>query len=197
MENNYSIYPSLLDQFYWAKRLGSWDKLLDGINRTKKFEKTEKQLKGSRFEKLIDDILNGEVVEQTEFNQIIVDKIAYKLHKNIGRQKYIEDKITTKYGKVKLYGYVDFEYEKFYIDLKTTDKYKPGKYEKYSQHKVYPLVGKKEQLIYLITDFENIYTEPYTIDSEAIDKLYFEVNEFIEWLEANRNKITDPKIFTI
>lgn len=196
MANSYSIYPSMLDRFYWAKRLGTWDELLDLINRTKKFEKTEKQLKGLRFEKLIDDILNGEVVEQTEFKQELVDKIAYKLHKNIGRQKYIEDKITVKNGIVKLYGYIDFEYDNFYIDLKTTEKYKPGKYEKYSQHKVYPLVGKKESLIYLITDFENIYQEPYPIDPDATDKLYHEINELIEWLEIHRFEITDKKIFT-
>lgn len=193
----YSIYPSLLDAFYWAKRKGTWDELLDKINRTQIYERSESAEKGVRFENLINSILDGEVIENTEFNPVIVDKIATKLCNNIGRQKYYEDVIETEKGKIKLYGFTDYEYPDLFVDLKTCTNYKPNKYYAYSQQKVYPLIGHKIQLNYLITDFNDVYVEKYPFTETMHKQLIFEVNEFIEWLEVNRHKITDTKIFTV
>ena len=49
---------------------------------------------------------------------------------------------------------------------------------------------------YNITDFRNTYTETYVFDEKRdIPVLTSFVERFIEFLEVNRNLITDKKIF--
>lgn len=196
--NNYSIYPTLLDSFYWAKIKGTWQELLDKINRVEVIDYSESALKGMRFEALINNTLDGELFDQqTEFDCDLVDRIATMVCNNVGKQKYIERIIKSKYGNIKLYGYVDYAFNDHYIDLKTCEKYKPDKYRNYSQHKFYPFVGYKPELTYLITDFKRIYTETYAITEKTTSELFVEITQLIEWLEVHRSEITDTKIFTI
>lgn len=200
----YSLYPTLLDSFYWAKRLGKWQELIDKINRVKSFEPNEAIMKGQCFEQTVSNCLlkvynkiEGDeyVNTQFRFKRELVDRVVNKLQHNQGMQTFVQGQVNTPMGLVKVYGYVDFVYPKLYVDLKTTGNYKVGKYEINAQHKCYPLIGNKEACHYLVTDFVDMYVEPYQFTPELKDKFIFELVEFLEWLEANRDKITDQKIF--
>lgn len=200
---SYSLYPTLLDSFYWAKRLGKWQELLDKINRTGTFVPNEAILKGQAFEQAVSNCLlkvhnkieGDEYVNTFRFSKSLVDRVVTKLQHHQGMQTFVQGQVDTPMGLVKLYGYVDFVYPDFYIDLKTTSSYKVGKYEINAQHKCYPLIGKKKACHYLITDFVDMYVEPYEFTPELQDKFMFELIEFLQWLEANRDKITDRKIW--
>jgi hypothetical protein len=204
MKIDYSVYPTLLDSFYWAKRLGKWQELIDKINRVKTAEWPEAVQKGMCFEQTVSNAILGVynrvaddqyINTKYSFNKNLVDKMAAKLKNNIGLQTYIQGNVLTPLGNVKMYGFVDFVYPEFYIDLKTCGAYKKGKYEINTQHKCYPLIGGKKSLTYYITDFNDVYTESYSFNNQLKEQLIFELTEFIEWLNINKELITDTKIF--
>lgn len=120
--------------------------------------------------------------------------------------------LPTVYGDVELYGYVDYIGTNKIYDLKTTKKYHFGNYEKYWQKHVYPYCLIESGEMEEVTEFEftivqwqesankpisgEIFKEVYTYSHEASKaKLTAVCESFIEWLEANRDKITDKKIF--
>jgi hypothetical protein len=120
--------------------------------------------------------------------------------------------LPTVYGDVELYGYVDYIGTNKIYDLKTTKKYHFGNYEKYWQKHVYPYCLIESGEMEEVTEFEftivqwqesankpisgEIFKEVYTYSHEASSKALRGICEsFIEWLEANREKITDKKIF--
>jgi hypothetical protein len=126
-------------------------------------------------------------------------------------QVLVEAPIETKYGVVLLYGYPDYIRENKVFDLKTTGRYEFGKYKEYSQRYVYPYcliesggctgienfeftaykMGTRKGLIYG-TQYPEVYK--YNHD-EAKTLLRQKLERFIEFLEDNRNLITDRKIF--
>lgn len=129
-------------------------------------------------------------------------------------QVYTSATIDTKYGKVQLYGYIDeLRMNKVY-DIKTTKYYSFGKYSKYWQRHIYPYcliesgectdvqsfeftcyqLGGGTERNPLITGKK--YPEVYTYNheqSKAIIRAHCE--RFIEFLEENKQYITDKKIF--
>jgi len=208
MKIDYSIYPTLLDSFYWAKRLGKWQELVDKINRVKIAEWPEAVQKGMCFEQTVNELLNGLKTKPKEvngkliyrntkwdFDAALVDKVVKKLMNCQDKQQFVQGELKTPLGNVKLYGYVDYVYPEFYIDLKTCGEYKKDKYKINAQHKCYPIIGGKKSLTYFITDFSNTYTESYSLTSELRDIFIQELTEFIEWLNINKELITDTKIF--
>lgn len=200
MEVKYCIYPTLLDSFYWYKCFGGdkFRELIDKINRVK-YPIGGPAKRGIDFEDSVNKRLKNQV-DYKEFKPELVEKIAYKLSNSVKQQEYIEGIIDSDYGKVKMYGIIDYSYPHLYVDLKTCGKYKKGKFENYSQHKAYPLLnqlngGSVNSFTYLVTDFSDVYNETYDLNQKMIDKLLIDTCEFIEFLEANRNLITDKKIF--
>ena len=120
--------------------------------------------------------------------------------------------LLTIYGDVELYGHVDYINTNKIHDLKTTKNYTFGNYEKYWQRHVYPYCLIESGEMQEVTEFEftvvkwrelknkpisgEMYKEAYTYSHEASSKALKAVCEsFIEWLEANRHRITDKKIF--
>ena len=98
------------------------------------------------------------------------------------------------------------------IDLKTTEKYDFGKYESHWQRFVYPWclvqagheIDRMEFLVVKMTQPRkkgsaitgDIYTESYMHNQAMAEAKLREVCEgFIGWLEINRDKITNKKIF--
>lgn len=208
MKIDYQIYPTLIDSFYWAKRLGKWQELIDKINRVKPTEWPEAVQKGMCFEQTVNEILNklptkpkevdGKLIYRNtkyDFDAALVDKVVKKLANCQGKQAFVQGELKTPLGNVKLYGFVDYVYPDFYIDLKTCGTYTKDKYKINAQHKCYPIIGDKKGLTYFITDFTNTYTEPYTLTSELKDIFVQELTEFIEWLNQYKEQITDTKIF--
>lgn len=116
-------------------------------------------------------------------------------------QYYTEAILPTRYGNVLLYGYIDELMPESIHDIKTTNKYNAYKYRNNWQHKVYPYCITQSgsdirTFEYNITDFKNTYIETYKFNPEEDTSLLIDHCElFIDFLEANRNKITDKKIF--
>ena len=120
--------------------------------------------------------------------------------------------LPTIYGDVELYGHVDYINTNKIHDLKTTKNYTFGNYEKYWQRHLYPYCLIESGEMEEVTEFEftvvkwrelknkpisgDIFKEVYTYSHEASTKALRGICEaFIEWLEANRHRITDKKIF--
>lgn len=120
--------------------------------------------------------------------------------------------LSTIYGDVELYGHIDYVAPGKVYDLKTTKNYTFGNYEKYWQRHLYPFCLIESGDAKEITEFEftvvkwrerknepicgDLYKEVYTYSHQASRKALTAICEsFIEWLEHNRGRITDKKIF--
>src|SRR5688572_19962304 len=114
-----SIYPTLLDSFYWYKKMGDskLPELLDKINRVKPDEFPIAALKGIQFEDCVNRLLKKQPLDlqgtfyktpDFEFDTTIVDKIANKLSRAEKQQEYVEAVVKTDIGLVKIYGFVDY-----------------------------------------------------------------------------------------
>lgn len=116
-------------------------------------------------------------------------------------QVYVSATLETKYGTVELYGYIDELLPVKVCDIKTTSRYSAFKYRKGWQHLVYPyclIVGGDliNEFEYTVTDFRNVWKETYLFEPDRdIQLLINHVEQFIEFLEANKGLITDKKIF--
>jgi len=125
-------------------------------------------------------------------------------------QVRVESTIETKYGVVLLYGYIDELMPLAVCDLKTTKSYTVGDFKNHWQHIVYPYC--LNQNGNSVFDFEyNIavinrlksgavnyttHTEYYAFNPVTdTQRLTKHVEGLIEFLEANRELITDKKIF--
>ena len=125
-----------------------------------------------------------------------------------------EATIDTAFGDVILYGDADYIRRDKVFDLKTTKSYKYGKFEKGWQKDLYPYCLIESGDTKNIKGFEftvvkwaggtktqplisgEMFREYYTYDHcESAALLRQECERFIEWLEVNRDKITNKKIF--
>lgn len=206
-----SIYPTLLDSFFWYKKMGDQklQELLDKINRVQPSEFPLAALKGIQFEDCVNRLLKKQPLDlhgefyktpDFEFNTDIVDKIANKLSRAEKQQEYIEAIIPTEIGNIKVYGFVDYSYPNMLVDLKTTGKYSIGKFQNNNQHKAYSLVKKTngtpiDKFNYLVTDFKNIFVETYETNDQHHNEFLQEVYEFWDFLQFYKSDITDKKIF--
>lgn len=116
-------------------------------------------------------------------------------------QQRVEAILPTCFGNVLLYGYIDELLPMSVHDIKTTGSYYVGKFKDHWQHIVYPYClmqnGSDVRMFeYNITDFRNTYTETYTFVPERdIPILANHCEDFIRFLNDNRDLITDKKIF--
>ena len=123
-------------------------------------------------------------------------------------QVYTEAVLSTRYGDVLLYGYIDELMPTCVHDIKTTSKYSVGKFLHHWQHIVYPYALQQEGND--ISDFEyNIavmakygepktYTEAYSfVPDRDIPRLQAHCEGLIEFIELKRDLITDKKIFAL
>lgn len=210
MDIKYSIYPTLLDSFYWYKRFpdAKFSELIDKINKVKTPTPIA-ALKGVQFEQCVNNLISGVllstngsdvITENFSFNADLINKIATKLVNAKKQQEFISGIVETKFGFVKVYGFVDYSFPKMYVDLKTTGNYKIGKYKVNNQHKAYSLISKIngnpiEEFNYLVTDFSRVYIENYKCTEKLHQEFILELEDFIDFLEYHRELITDKKIF--
>lgn len=120
-------------------------------------------------------------------------------------QQYVEAMLPTKYGIVKLYGYIDELMPHSVHDIKTTGNYSVGKYRDNFQHLVYPYClnnsgCKIDKFEYNIVEFSgkncNTYTELYNYDDERdTARLKEFCEDLICFLNDHRELITNQKIF--
>jgi hypothetical protein len=125
-------------------------------------------------------------------------------------QYYAHAVMPTSYGDVELYGYPDYWRRGSLIDLKTTSSYSFGKYQRYWQRYAYPYMCLQSGMTRKVDDFTflavelhkgavltgRIYPEVYSYRHDRDSAmLHAHVESFCDWLNCNRDKITDKKIF--
>lgn len=135
-------------------------------------------------------------------------------YKGAVQQAFLSAILPTAYGPVELYGYADEILRDMIFDIKTTSRYDFGKYERHWQRHVYPYCAIETGAMERVTGFEytavklsggttrtplltgDIIPEFYAYDHGQSRQLLQGICErFIEFLEANRPRITDFKIF--
>ncbi|PWK18417.1 hypothetical protein LV89_04116 [Arcicella aurantiaca] len=192
----YRIYPTLLNSFalFEEKTTDSqgeiivdmWE-MLDRINRVKK-PTTAAQQKGIDFEKAV---VTGE--NEDEFKEGVIEKARALLPSKYKTQFYSE----AKYKNCLIYGFVDLVGGDRAVDLKSTRRYEPKRFE-FNHQNLYLLGLKKygiKTLDYVITDFEEVYQETYTFDAYDFKPLYQQIDNFVDFLEQHKKLIKDKKIF--
>ena len=209
--------PSITEEEFEKQQ---FDGLINTINRIP-FE-SEPAAKGTAFNEMIDCIIEKrtsedyEITSYKESDLIVVKndmyefsfpfklscKIALQL-KGAITQQFTEAVLPTKYGNVRLYGFLDQLLPFRIVDTKTTSKYNAFKFRHNWQHIVYPYCLNKNNMPitefeYLVTDFKNIWSEVYNYN-ESIDlpRLTEHCESFIEFIEQNKHLITDKKIFAL
>lgn len=130
-------------------------------------------------------------------------------------QKLLLGTIDTIYGMVELYGYADYINPLSLHDLKTTGSYAVGKFKQNWQHVVYPYLLAEEGITMTRFDYDIVlltpsrqeedgaetyreiefFTETYLYRPSDAFRLKCFLERFIEFLEENRDQITDTKIF--
>ena len=220
-EKNWETFYGSLDKDEWPSFDEYQEKckleLIDKINRVP-FESYAAD-KGTAFNEIVDCIIHHCTSDRMDIKShtdgtISADFNRYSFlfstslckefanyYKDAISQLLVEAVIDTEYGNVLLYGYIDELMPMSVHDIKTTSHYSAYKFRNHWQHYVYPycLIQSGNDIHtfeYNITDFKNIYTEIYVFNEQRdIPLLREHIEKFIEFLEANRNLITDTKIF--
>ena len=122
-------------------------------------------------------------------------------------QQRVEAILPTAFGDVLVYGLIDELMPTTVHDIKTTGSYSVGKFKDHFQHLVYPYAlmqngSDVRTFEYNVVEFNksgyvvDTYTETYVFNPERdIPILTTHCEEFIRFLEDNREFITDRKIF--
>ena len=220
---SFSDDPSKTEEDFEKEQLQS---LLNRINRVPlPWEDSEAADRGTAFNEVIDCLIAGrksdkmEMVSNKETGLIQVSynkRIFYfpialcrefaEYYKNAVSQVYVEATLPTKYGDVLLYGYIDELMPSSVHDIKTTSKYKAGKFRNNWQHIVYPYCliengNNVSEFEYNVAMFGSgnsysSFTEHYRyLPEKDLPRLITVVENLIDFIESNRNLITDKKIF--
>lgn len=215
--------PSLTeDEFREQQRTG----LIDRINRVP-FDNAKAD-RGTAFNEIVDCLILNQLSDKMDIYSngddktitAIYNERAFVFPVSICRefanyykgaipQVFTEGVLSTKYGDVKLYGYIDELMPMCVCDIKSTGKYSAGKFKEHWQHIVYPYCLQSEGN--QISDFEynvllinerkydctyETFTEHYSYIAERdIPLLIKHVEGLIEFIETHKDIITDLKIF--
>ena len=205
------IFPTLIDSYhYYLQSEMPLQDMIDRINRVPQ-PKTEAAARGSALNDTVDALILGHDVYtqngsylaesdgmQFEFDRQLVDHLAEHFTGAL-TQVYTEGEISTNYGIVMLYGYVDYIVRNVAFDLKSTGRYTWPKYKDSVQWKsyLYTLKAQGAQVDtfeYVVTDFNGIYRESYPLNERTTDLLRADVNGFLQFAYNHRHLITNPKI---
>lgn len=207
----YRFYATLLDSFQWYLSSEAEDAMQEMLNKLNRVPFiSEAAEKGTAFNEVVDMVIKGEAVIKDERNYIhkgfgfdinLVNEFASNLSGAIS-QVHVSAFIETVYGLVEVYGYIDELMPALVsVDIKTTGNYTFPKYLHNWQHIVYPYclhqkTGFEYTFAYMVTDFKNTYVESYDYrhERDAV-KLKGFCEQLIGFIEMNRDKITDEKLF--
>jgi hypothetical protein len=204
----YAFYATLLDSFAYYLRNeseGAQQEFLDRVNRVQT-PKKDPQLRGTAFEVVVEKAAVEGVfptepvkVHDLKVAPHIIEQFAQGMQK-ASRQVYVETILQTAYGPVKVYGFVDEILGGTAFDTKTTGKYEFPKFLGAWQHPAYLEALKPlgvDRFVYRITDFVDYFEEEYFYRSSDTDRLISHCAHLVEFLEANRARITDRKVFCL
>ncbi|WP_198034463.1 hypothetical protein [Dyadobacter tibetensis] len=186
----YRFYPSLLNTFSRYNR-GYLERqeLLDRINRVP-IPTTPAQGRGIRFE---DAVIKG--TDEEAYDPDLMKEVRALLPRPMVKaQVYCEHQLDN----VLIYGFVDVIGKSLAVDLKTTRHYEPGRFAHDHQNFYLPALRSKgiRTLRYVITDFVGVYQEEYREPLDLSSQIE-QVKAFCDFLESNRELITDTKIMCL
>lgn len=186
----YRLYPTLLDAFTrFQLGVATEENLLNRINRVRDFDEIqlEKMNRGTRFEKAV---LNN---EDHNFDPKIVDEFRKLLPKSYSTQTELK----FNHEDIQFYGYADVVGFPRIIDIKTTSNYRPEIYlNSFQNLYLYALKDQGFQSMeYIIYDFTQIHHLILKVEDIDFQNLLDKMVEFTNFLEDNREFITDKKIF--
>lgn len=164
---------------------------------------------GIKCEELVVKVAKGELIlpqatlfpyEGFSYNIDAITEIA-EVFKGGVFQHFTKGTIGTRFGDVQLYGYIDnLRWDTAY-DLKKTKNYDFGKFLNEWQYRVYLITLNQEGV--MINNFEyiilhadkNVYREAYTNTGHYERDVQGVCEHFIQFLELNKARITDKKVF--
>lgn len=191
-----------------ASKGTAFNELVDSFIHKKRSDRVI--MRGNKQNDTIEVICDGSTFL---FSYSFIEEVARYFSNSIS-QVYTSAEIETSYGTVELYGYIDELRMNRVYDIKTTKSYQFGQYKKYWQQHLYPYCLVESGMCSSVDSFEftcyqlsggtsktpvitgRMYPELYVYQHEYSKKLLVEHCErFIEFLEENRDSITDKKIF--
>lgn len=192
---NLKVSPSYLQMFLNfrnGKYNDTQETLIKKINREAEFLETEAMRKGTAFHKMTENNVpyDGDKVKYGwwDFDAKVVNEIIEE-RKDFYHEKYVERLIDTRFGPVKLYGYVDDINGGVVQDLKTCANYWGLQYADSVQWKTYLYCTGAHTHTYIITDFTNIYYEEYHWRPENELELKRDIEDYFEFVAMHINEI--------
>lgn len=183
------ITQSLLSDFDWSfKKEDGWETFLAALNREKK-PPTKQMLEGTRFESVLNSVLDGEQIPKDHEWYKPVRQLAKYLE---GSQKQVVlFKETDVDGQtILLHGVLDFLKAGIIYDTKYSTTYGTSKQNnivKYLNSPQTPmylsLVPEAREFQYLICDGSFVYMERYPRD--IVEPIEPRIRQFIKFLKAN------------
>ncbi len=179
------ITKSLLDSWLWAfKRDDGWDDFLSVLHREKK-PPTQAMLDGTRFENVLNNVLNGETIAADHEWYSVITEMSKQL-KGSQQQVTLFQDCEVNGQAFLLHGVLDYLHAGRIWDCKFTKNYHLNKYfwEGTSQTAMYlALVPEARDFTYIISDGKYVYRERYPRD--IVPPIEPTINQFMQYLKKH------------
>lgn len=179
------ITKSLLDSWLWAFKLDDgWDDFLSVLHREKK-PPTQAMLDGTRFENVLNNVLNGEAIPADHEWVSVIAEMSKDLH-GAQQQVTLFQDCEVNGQPFLLHGVLDYLRAGRIWDCKFTKNYHLNKYfwEETSQTAMYlALVPEARDFTYIISDGKYVYRERYPRD--IVPPIEPTINNFMQYLKKH------------
>lgn len=179
------ITKSLLDSWLWAfKRDDGWDDFLSVLHREKK-PPTQAMLDGTRFENVLNNVLNGEAIPADHEWVSVIAEMSKDLY-GAQQQVTLFQDCEVNGQPFLLHGVLDYLRAGRIWDCKFTKNYHLNKYfwEGTSQTAMYlALVPEARDFTYIISDGKYVYRERYQRD--IVPPIEPTINNFMQYLKKH------------
>lgn len=179
------ITKSLLDSWLWAfKRDDGWDDFLSVLHREKK-PPTQAMLDGTRFENVLNNVLNGEAIPADHEWVSVIAEMSKDLYGSQQQVTLFQD-CDVNGQPFLLHGVLDYLRAGRIWDCKFTKNYHLNKYfwEETSQTAMYlALVPEARDFTYIISDGNYVYRERYPRD--IVPPIEPIINNFMQYLKKH------------
>lgn len=179
------ITKSLLDSWLWAfKRDDGWDDFLSVLHREKK-PPTQAMLDGTRFENVLNNVLNGEAIPADHEWVSVIAEMSKDLY-GAQQQVTLFQDCEVNGQPFLLHGVLDYLRAGRIWDCKFTKNYHLNKYfwEETSQTAMYlALVPEARDFTYIISDGKYVYRERYPRD--IVPPIEPTINNFMQYLKKH------------
>lgn len=179
------ITKSLLDSWLWAfKRDDGWDDFMSVLHREKK-PPTQAMLDGTRFENVLNNVLNGEAIPADHEWLSVIAAMSKELRGSQQQVTLFQD-CEVNGQPFLLHGVLDYIRAGRIWDCKFTKNYHLNKYfwEWTSQTAMYlSLVPEARDFTYIISDGKYVYRERYPRD--IVPPIEPTINNFMQYLKKH------------